>query len=1003
VAEPPPNAALDPRLDTVIAEYLESVERGEPSDPAPWLRRHPDLAGELGAFFAAEARFDHLVTPLRSRSPSGSSAGNAATPPVRSVSDYELLSELGRGGMGVIYKARQRSLNRLVALKTIRSGEWATPEERLRFRLEAETVATLDHPNIVPIYEVGELPSADGTRLPFFSMKLIEGENLSQAKGRFRGNWGGIARLMSLVTRAVGHAHQRGVLHRDLKPANVLLRITPGPAPDEEARRGAGFPLGDLFVTPHISDFGLARRAQQQRAGTLPGAILGTPMYLAPELTAGHEAATSASDVYSLGAILYELLTGAPPFQAQTTLEAIRLAAANAVRPPRQANPAIPRDLETICLKCLETEPGKRYPSADELAEDLENFLARRPIAARPVGTLGRLGRWCRRQPVIAGLSAALMLVVLVSFPLILWSWRRAVEQERLAEQRLTETRRERDRADEAFGLAHNAVEDVFRLLAEDRWEDMPGSEPFKRQLLEHGLQYYRTFVERRRDDPKLRREVADAMFQIGLIATRIGPKREAVESYQTAIALLRPLLRESPDDLELRKSLGRALLNLGNALNALNRVDEAIKAHEEVVEVWAGVRKDRPDSEAAKEQAAGWMNRGVALQGKEDWPRALESFRRCHSLLTESGAGPKDPRLMVLCLLNISQAEDRLGRREEASRAAREAAAVAELMLKASPRGEDARLMTAHAARSLGNLHREHGEPEPARTNLELARRTLDELHRQRPRRTDYAWNLAGTCDELAALAESQKKPADAQKALEQAESLLKELVEHDGESHPNRSSLARVERRLARAHERQGNAEGARRAYEQAKAQLEYLLAHDSPISTLRSDLAGACHQLGVAYFNLKKYPESLAAAEEAERHYRFLLDRTPTDGGVRKNLSGVLGNTAIVQRALRHPPEAIRATEERVKLWPENATELYDAATDFARTFDLASRAKEPAPQVRERAAAAAVSALRAAVRAGFADREKIRTEPLFKGARETPVFQSFLKELEQAKRP
>ena len=300
------------------------------------------------------------------------------------------------------------SLNRLVAIKMIRSAEWATRKSGMRFRWEAETVAALDHPNIVPIYEVGEVVS-EGARLPFFSMKLIEGENLLQARERLRDDWKSIARLMGLITRAVEHAHQRGVLHRDLKPANVLLGISTAAVSNEERQRGSGFLLDTSFVTPHISDFGLARRVHHQRGGTLPGAIIGTPSYLAPELTRGHELATSASDVYSLGAILYELLTGVPPFQGATPLETIQLVAGSAVKAPRTINPAVPPDLETICLKCLEADAEKRYPSADKLAEDLEHFLACRPIAARPIrsASSGSRAGASRQAPSLPGCRRA--------------------------------------------------------------------------------------------------------------------------------------------------------------------------------------------------------------------------------------------------------------------------------------------------------------------------------------------------------------------------------------------------------------------------------------------------------------------------------------------------------------------------------------------------------------------------------------------------------------------
>lgn|GEM_PF-662662 len=1010
MAEQQPNAALDQRLDPVIVEYLESIERGESPDPKPWLERYPELADQLAAFFAAESQLDRLLTPLRNNSSLAAADADTAPAaptgalPLRTIEDYELLSELGRGGMGVIYKARQRSLNRLVAVKMLRSAEWATPEERLRFRWEAETVATLDHPNIVPIYEVGEVPAEDGTRLPFFSMKLIEGENLSQAGGRFRNDWKGIARLLCLIARAVEHAHQRGVLHRDLKPANILLKINPNTPSSEELQRGSGFLLGSSFVTPHISDFGLARRSHHhhQKAGTLPGAIVGTPAYLAPELTRGHEFATIASDIYSLGVILYELLTGVPPFRGTTPLETIQLVAANAVTVPRKLNPAIPADLETICLKCLETDPRKRYASADELAEDLEHFLAHRPITARPIGGLTRFARWCWRQPVIAGLSAALLLVVLIGLPLIVWNWRRAVEQEQIAENRLRETQQERDRTDEAFALAHRAVADNFRLLAEDRWEEMPGSESFKKEMLGNGLKYYRAFVERHRDDPKLQREVAQAMFEIGLIATKIGTMRDAIESYQTAITLLRSLTNEHPEDVVLRRLLARSLTNLGNALNAMNRLEESLAAHEEAIAVLGQLQKDQPgDREAQKAQAEAWLNRGVLLQTSGDWQRVLESLQRGQAILNEKGLAAKDQRLTIMFLLNISQAEDRLGRSDDALRDALEAARLADLMLKASPRSEEARSMVGYAARSVGNQYRKRGDLEAAKTNFRLAQQYLDELHQQRPRMREYTTTLSLVYEDLSAIAEKQKQLPEAVKAMATAEALMKELVKRDGESHPNRESLARIESKLGRLYEALGNPDAMRKAFEQAKIHLEYLLDHNSSTPTVRDDLARVCHQLGVAFAKLKKYPEAAAAATEAAKHYRIALERSPNDKRVRKDLSSVLGNRAIAERALRRLPEALRTTEERVALWPGNALELHDAATDFTRTFELAVRASPPDAAVRDLSLKDTIQTLRQAIQAGFADRAKIRTDARFAPIRETPEFQAFLKEEEQTR--
>jgi WD40 repeat protein/tRNA A-37 threonylcarbamoyl transferase component Bud32 len=305
----------------------------------------------------------------------------------RLIGDYELEEEIARGAMGVVYKARQKSLNRIVAVKMILAGRLASATEVQRFRTEAESTAALDHANIVPIYEVG---SHDG--LPYFSMKLIEGGHLGQHLREFDEDARAAARLVLTAARAVHHAHQHGILHRDLKPTNILL---------------------DADRQPHITDFGLAKRVDG--AGqTESGAIVGTPNYMAPEQAAGKSRSlTTAADVYALGAILYELLTGRPPFRAPTVYDTIVQVLNEEPTPPHQLRPRIPRDLETICLKCLRKDAGQRYESAAALADDLQRFLDHKPIRARPVGAAARLGRWCRRNPLPASLLTLVALLVL--------------------------------------------------------------------------------------------------------------------------------------------------------------------------------------------------------------------------------------------------------------------------------------------------------------------------------------------------------------------------------------------------------------------------------------------------------------------------------------------------------------------------------------------------------------------------------------------------------------
>jgi tetratricopeptide (TPR) repeat protein len=416
------------RLQAVLHAYLQAVDAGQNPDQQELLRQHPDLADDLTAFFADQANLDRFAQPFVdqgippiaevTQDPAAVGAVSALLPRIRYFGDYELLEEIARGGMGVVFKARQVSLNRLVALKLILKGELATAADVQRFRTEAEAAANLDHPNIVPIYEVG-----DHEGQAYFSMKLIEGGSLAGAsQGAVWCDAAGQRRAAELVAKgaeAIHYAHQRGILHRDLKPANILLD-------------GMGQPL--------ITDFGLAKRLEGDRHLTRSGAVVGTPAYMSPEQARGEPLLTTASDVYSLGAILYELLTGKPPFRGATPLETLQQVAEQEPEHPAKIRPDVDRDLATIALKCLEKDPLRRYPSAQALADDLNRWLRGEPIVARPTWLWRRAVKWARRRPMAAALvGVALVATLAVGFFAYLASVadsRRQVVEQRAALER---------------------------------------------------------------------------------------------------------------------------------------------------------------------------------------------------------------------------------------------------------------------------------------------------------------------------------------------------------------------------------------------------------------------------------------------------------------------------------------------------------------------------------------------------------------------------------------
>ena len=387
---------------------------------------------------------------------------------VRYFGDYEILEEIARGGMGVVFRARQISLNRPIALKMILAGQFACDVDLKRFQAEAEAAAHLDHPNIVPIYEVGQ---HEGRH--YFSMKLVEGRSLAQriaefglrvaasgessnertgdtaksakrnddSKSQIANRQSQTAKLLAKVARAVHYAHQRGILHRDLKPANILLDAT-----DE----------------PHVTDFGLAKRMEGQSDLTATGAVMGTPNYMAPEQAAGrsHEV-TTAADVFSLGAIFYHLLTGQAPFRAETPLETMRQVVEQEPARPSSISPRVDRDLETICLKCLEKDPKRRYGSAEALADDLGRWLRQEPVAARRSTAYERAVKWVKRKPMVAALGGLVFLLGLLGFSGVLWQWRRAEESLRRSETNLYNhrvARAERELATGNVGLAEDLL-----------------------------------------------------------------------------------------------------------------------------------------------------------------------------------------------------------------------------------------------------------------------------------------------------------------------------------------------------------------------------------------------------------------------------------------------------------------------------------------------------------------------------------------------------------------
>jgi serine/threonine protein kinase len=431
----------DAALELIYTEFVMREQLGQKPVPADWYARFPQWRHDLEQLFQIHRAVGVGETLPPNATPVPADRAGDCMPAdagcCRRMGNYELLAEVGRGGMGVVYKARQIGLGRIVALKLIRAGDDCGPQELARFRIEATAAAQLQHPNIVQVYEVGE---EDGR--PYLSLEWVDGGSLEQRLAGAPQPARDAAALVERLARAVQHAHERGVIHRDLKPGNILLvsgevvrgGVVRGELSETSPHPSPLTPHPSLLTThqPKITDFGLARRwpigetkHEMHDGPTQTGAILGTPGYMAPEQAGGRSREVGpAADIYALGAILYALLTGRPPFRGVSVLETLEQVRSQEPVAPTRLQPNVGRDLETICLKCLAKEPERRYSSAEALADDLQRFLTGEPIRARPTSTWERAAKWAKRRPAVAGLLSALVMITALGLVGVTLLWR---------------------------------------------------------------------------------------------------------------------------------------------------------------------------------------------------------------------------------------------------------------------------------------------------------------------------------------------------------------------------------------------------------------------------------------------------------------------------------------------------------------------------------------------------------------------------------------------------
>jgi serine/threonine protein kinase/tetratricopeptide (TPR) repeat protein len=904
----------DQLLADLVDQYTARLQAGEAVDVESFARAHPAHSAELRRLLPALQALADLESSAR---PAADPAPPApASPDPGILGDFRILREVGRGGMGIVYEAEQLSLRRRVALKVLPFAAALDARQLQRFQTEARAAAHLHHTNIVPVYAVG-----CDRGVHYYAMQFIDGRTLAEAIDELRsfnepttgaearspqpvpgagapataaagalttersartpGYFRAVAQLGVQAAEALEHAHEQGIVHRDVKPANLLV----------DAR-------GHLWV----ADFGLAR-CQSEAGLTATGDLVGTLRYMSPEQALAQRVVIDhRTDIYSLGATLYELLTLRHIFTGEDRQELLRQIAFEEPRAPRRLDRAIPVELETIVLKAAAKSPADRYQTAQELADDLRRFLEDRPIHARRP-TLGqRLGRWARRHRQLVGAATVALVLAVIGLGvsnLLIWQERdRTEQQRRLAVAKAEEAQQREKEAEKNFRMAEKVVQDYFTLVSESRELKAHGLEQLRKQLLGGARAYYHKFVAMRRGDPRLRAELGDAYYRLATITAEVESRARASALFEKALATAEELSREHPDHPEHRYQVGASLCELGNLHQLAGRLEKARELRNRSLEVYQKLVVDFPSKHVFRWELAGAHQNLGTLDHVTGRLRVAErSYQRALNLRTqlvrEHTDEPRYRRSLAESYMALGGFYRTRGERERAETALGKARRTWEELTRMPYPLPGFRHMLGMTHYQLAVLHTDMGRWEQAEKALQTALGILQPLASAHPSMLDYQDDLATVHSQLASLYRTDGRTSEARAAEERALSVREQLVRAAPDDPAYRMRLAEsyqntaqrdqagdaaaravaIHERLVREHpespqfrhnlahsyHRQGDLHAATgqlaeaaRSYEKALA-IEEKLAKDQPlVSGYRSDLGATCLELGRQYAN-------------------------------------------------------------------------------------------------------------------------------------------------------
>ena len=962
-----PSDARSP-VELLADEFLARCKRGERPTIREYCDRHPDLAEEIRDVFEAVLMVEDLKPGTGDASGSYGESVRVNGKRLDQVGDYRILCEIGRGGMGVVYEAEQQALGRRVALKLLPRGVAGNATAQIRFQREAKAAARMHHTNIVPVFDVGQ----DEDHL-YYAMQLIRGQGLdlvvddlkrlrsrstaaavkedrdadrsiaaSLVAGRFaqenlaaadpddpdgtvayegstpssamlpgrselstaasdRGSYfRSVARIGVQTASALAYAHGRGVVHRDIKPGNLILDTT-----------------GNVWVT----DFGLAKTGDS--AMTHTGDILGTVRYMSPERFRGQ--CDVRADVYALGVTLYELLTLKPVFTSGDRLRLIEMIRQAEAASPRSVDSRIPRDLETIVMKAIDKDPKRRYQSADEMGEDLQRFVSDEPIKARRVGPAERFTRWCRHHPSVAGLVAAVLVLMAAGTAVSTWQAVAATRARDDLAAKNAELAAEQAKVQARFDTAVKAVETFHTGVSEDMLLKNPEFKELRTKLLKEAARFYEELevLLAGQTDAKSRKTLAAGYYQLAELTDKIGDKKQALAVHRKALAVRRELAAEPGADVETRLDVARSLHATGTLLSWTGDPAAALSAFQEQRDLAAALEAESPTDAVRVQLAFGHNGIGFVLDITGKSVEALDSYRQALAIyqkLRESGQY-HDPgqglkfglQLQAGTHMSIGVTLAMAGKPAEGLESFRKASDIMQKLADANPANTTVQAYLANSYVNIGAVLIGTGKPEEALEPFRKALAIWQKLVDVSPAVTEFRDGLGWSHYSLGAVLLNTGKPAEALEPFRKALAVFQKLVDDQPAVTRFRDALARVHGSNGDVLLSTGKPAEALDAYRKALA-IEQNLADANPTNTDYQWWLSCYHNsIGVVLVSTGKPAEALDAYRKALAIAQNLADADPGNSTWKANRAWYSNNIGRALDRLKRPAEAIAALDE------------------------------------------------------------------------------------------